>query len=74
MSEDKGYYELPEWFKRYNKSGVKFDHIEKEDIVNFCLEFGISAEEYMKPTKETLDKIRAAYLIKASQQEVTFHM
>ena len=60
MSEDKGHYELPNWYKRYNQSGVKFAHIENEDIVNFCIEFGISLEEYNKPTRETMEKIRVA--------------
>ena len=68
------HYELPNWFMKYNQSGVKFDIIEKEEIVNFCMEFGITVEEYMKPTKETMDKIRAAYVNKKEEQEIMFHM
>ena len=72
--KEKGQYELPTWFMKYNQSGVKFDIIEKEEIVNFCMEFGITVEEYIKPTKETMEKIRAAYTIKAANEEIKFHM
>jgi len=66
--KEKEHYELPNWFMRYNRSNVKFDHIEKEDIANFCMEFGITVEEYMKPTKETMEKIRDVYETKKADK------
>ena len=47
---------------------------QKEDIAIFCTEFGISAEEYLNPTADTIAQIRDVYETKKAEEKVQFHM